>query len=67
MAIAKICDKCGHVIPSACDCEIKVYIHPFGETVYELCNECKNEVLEWIKSGNCKNGYTTKECDIKCT
>lgn len=54
MAKATICDKCGSVLKYACDCKVTIYTHPYGDTTYELCNECKNELLKWL---NCNNEF----------
>lgn len=52
MAKATVCDKCGSVLEYACDCKVIIYTHPYGDTEYELCDKCKNELLEWLNSNN---------------
>lgn len=44
MATAKVCDKCGKVLKYACDCKIEIYIHPYGNQYYELCDDCKQKI-----------------------
>ena len=48
MATAKICDRCRKVLRYACDCHIKIYIHPYGDDHYELCNECTQILQKWL-------------------
>ena len=48
MAQAHICDKCGKILKFASDCKIKIYVHPYGDNEYELCNECKEKLKKWL-------------------
>lgn len=52
MGQARICDKCKRVLEYAPDTKIKIYVHPFGESDYELCAECTAELREWLDSEN---------------
>lgn len=52
MGQARICDKCKRVLKNAPDTKIKIYIHPFGDTEYELCSECTEELKTWLNSEN---------------
>ena len=48
MAVAKICDRCSKVLRYACDCNIKIYIHPYGDQHYHLCSECTQILRKWL-------------------
>lgn len=54
MAKATVCDKCGKVLKYACDCTITIYKHPFGDTKYDLCNDCKQKISNWLQKGELK-------------
>ena len=49
MAKATICDKCGKILKYASDCKIEIYTHPYGNQYYELCEECKDKVVKWLR------------------
>ena len=48
MAKATVCDRCGKVLKYACDCHIKIYIHPYGDQHYELCDSCTQILRKWL-------------------
>lgn len=52
MATAKICDRCRKVLDYAPECRIKIYVHPYGDTEYELCTECTEELKKWLNENN---------------
>lgn len=51
MSKATICDKCGKILEYAPDCKITIYYHPYGDTDYDLCEECAKSLKEWLKLG----------------
>ena len=64
MSDAKKCDKCGKLYVrnlnyTAIGQNWWRYIlskdcHPYGEVVFDLCNECKKELAEWFEKGEKK-------------
>lgn len=48
-ATVTICDKCGSVLKYASDCRITVYIHPYGDQQYDLCEKCTEALKKWLK------------------
>ena len=48
MAKATVCDRCGKVLKYACDCHIKIYIHPYDNPHYELCSDCTQLLRKWL-------------------
>ena len=47
-----ICDRCGKIIDYP-ECHITTYKNPYENNIeyYELCNECKDSLENWIKGG----------------
>ena len=58
MGHARVCDKCKYILEYTPDTQIKIYVHPFGYTHYELCPKCTEELKTWLNS---KNPFSTKE------
>lgn len=57
MAKATVCDRCGKVLKYACDCHIKIYVHPYGDQHYELCDACTQILRKWLsEKGRESNG-----------
>lgn len=48
MAKATICDGCRKVLKNASDCRITLYVHPYGELRYDLCERCTEELKRWL-------------------
>lgn len=48
MAQATVCDKCRKVLKYASDCKIILYTHPYGDTEYDLCEECELYIRAWL-------------------
>ena len=43
-----ICDKCDKVLKYACDCRITIYVHPYGDQRYHLCEKCTEILRKWL-------------------
>lgn len=56
MATAKICDRCRKILHYASDCKIKIYIHPYGDYYYNLCNDCTQILRKWLSERGSENG-----------
>ena len=53
MANAKQCDRCKKLYhrPYASDLVIKRYMHGHGDIIYDLCDECENDLEKFILNG----------------
>lgn len=52
MATAKICDRCRKVLEYEPECKIKIYVHPYGDTEYELCTQRTEKLKKWLNENN---------------
>lgn len=50
MANAKKCDVCGKYYSELATPDITVtnYHHPYGDTRYDLCDECQKKLEMWL-------------------
>jgi RNase P subunit RPR2 len=48
MSKATICDKCKRILVCTPSAKIEVDFHYNGLINYELCEECKQKLLEWL-------------------
>ena len=48
MSQARICDKCNKILKCSPSVKIWVDFHYNGAADYELCEECKQKLLEWL-------------------
>lgn len=53
MANAKRCDRCGKLFERAYvpDITIRRYHHGYGETRYDLCDECQKKLEKFMNNG----------------